>query len=467
MVRRLALAAVATLAGAAAARARPGQVVTVVQPPATPTLGPADALVTIDLYFVPGAEASNAAYRVVRDVALRHPARIRARFWPRVVGPRRLTPALALAAHRHGKFFAFMDALVAQVPPAGPAGTVALAVDLGIDRDAAARAATDPDIVAALAVADRRAFRSPSGEAIDVVLNGRPAAIGPGHLTPASFTAAQLEQAYQEALADARLAAAQGLTGPPLLRWGRLHAYCEVAADDDDEPATGDDAPPRFAWSLGALLDRGSTCPAPTVRAARLDDPPVLVDTSVPAPARLLATPLPTAALPALGTAAAAVPVAIACNPRGDACRAQLSALSALVPIYDGDVRLVWLPFIDLGFEAAAPDLDLAGAALCAAELGDGWPFASDPPGVRRDPPTAADLAREAHADPDDVAACVAASRDRVRTLVAAAERAGISAGPTVVIGGRAYVGGFIDAAAAALVVEAALAPGLLEQLAP
>ena len=150
MARRLALAALAALVAApSGAAARPGQVVAVEHVDATPTLGRADALVTIDLYFVPGAEPSHAAYRAVRDLAQRHPARVRARFWPRTMGARQGTPALALAAHRVGKFFAYMDALAASSPPLGPADSLALAVELGLDRDAAARAAREMSVAAA------------------------------------------------------------------------------------------------------------------------------------------------------------------------------------------------------------------------------------------------------------------------------------------------------------------------------
>lgn len=467
MAGRLALAALAALVAApSGAAARPGQVVAVEHVDATPTLGRADALVTIDLYFVPGAEPSHAAYRAVRDLAQRHPARVRARFWPRTMGARQGTPALALAAHRVGKFFAYMDALAASSPPLGPAGSLALAVELGLDRDAAARAARDPALVAALATAEHRAFRTPAMQAIEIVLNGQPVSLGPVRLNPGGFAANQLEQAYQVALAEARLAAAQGLTGGALRRWGRLHTYCaDLDADVDDDAPPIADRPPRYAWSLARLLDGGTTCAPPPNQPARVDDP--RFSDGDPPPARLLAAPLPPAGAASLGPVDAAVPIVVACNPRGDACRAQLSALAPLVDIYEGEVRLSWAPFIDLGFEAAADDVALAGAAQCAAALGDGWPFASDPPGVRREPPTLADFAREAHVDPADVAGCLAGSGDRVRTAVAAAERAGVVAGPTVVIGGRAYVGGFVDARAAALVVEATLAPGLLEQLAP
>ena len=239
--------------------------------------------------------------------------------------------------------------------------------------------------------------------------------------------------------------------------------------DDDDDPSAAARArelaaPPRYAWSLGRLLDQGTRCPAPPVRPARLDDPP-MNEPGVIESAQLLSAPLPVAGAPAIGPASAPVPVIVACNPRGEYCRSQLSALRPLVELYDGDVRLVWVPWIDLGFEAASGDVELAAAALCAGELGDGWPFTTDPAGVRREPPQIPDLARESHVDISAVATCAPGARDRALTMIAAAGRAGIGWGPTVVIAGRAYVGGFIDARAAAAAIEQALAPGLFEQL--
>ncbi|MBK9037398.1 MAG: hypothetical protein IPL61_40175 [Myxococcales bacterium] len=467
-MRRLAWATIAALGLTATSTAEPrlGAIVRVVQPDATPTLGPRDALVTVDLYFVPGADPSHSAYRAVRALADRHPGRVRARFYPRRVGPHQVTPAMALAAHRRGQFFAFLDALAARPTTPSAATTLALAVDLGLDRDVAITAARDPELDQILTTNDHRAFRSMARQAVEVAVNGQPLSLGQLRMNAGSMSVAQLEQAYQAALVEARLAAAQGLTGSALVRWGRLRGGCDDAgAADDDAPAPPPGfEPPTYAWSLGRVLDRGTDCAAPMPRPARLDDPPMTGDDDAPRP-RLLDAPLPIAGAPAVGPADAAVPIVVACNPRGENCRGQLSALRGLVDVYEGAVRLVWVPWIDLGFEASAADLELAAAALCAAELGDGWPFTSDPAGIHRAPPAVPELAREAKVDPQAVAACVAPTTERVRIMVAAAERAGVGWGPTVVIGGRAYVGGFIDGQAAAMVVEHALSPGLLEQL--
>jgi hypothetical protein len=51
--------------------------------------------------------------------------------------------------------------------------------------------------------------------------------------------------------------------------------------------------------------------------------------------------------------------------------------------------------------------------------------------------------------------------------LIARVRAAGVVAGPTVIIAGRLYRDGFVDAHAAAVAVEHALRPGLFEALAP
>ena len=56
---------------------------------------------------------------------------------------------------------------------------------------------------------------------------------------------------------------------------------------------------------------------------------------------------------------------------------------------------------------------------------------------------------------------------DEADRRVAAAIAAGVSHGPAIVIGGRIYLGGFTDSRAATPLVDAELAPGLLERMVP
>ena len=463
------VAIVAALATATAADPRRGGTISRLEHvDANPTLGPRDALVTMELYFVPGSDEGHAAYQAVIALAARHPRRLRVVFRPRQVGPRQSVAALALAAHRGGRFFALMDALSATVPAPSPAASLERAVALGLPRDRMIRADRDPMILRTLAHNEHRGFRAPTTELPELVVNGEPTSSSSSvRVNAGSTTAAILDGLYQVALADARLGAAQGIAPGAMPRWGHWNLWCTAPEappppprrDDDDDP------PPRFASSLQRLIDRGTRCAAPEFRPAKLDEVD-LFDRHLEAP-KLVAGPLPLAGAPALGPADAAIPVIVACNLAGPSCRAQLGLLRPLVEIYEGQVRLLWVPLGELEDEGRRPELRLALAAMCAASLGDGWPFASDPSGFQDALPTAVDLARVANADPAAVTACADGELGPVVTAIAAVEAAGVEWGPTVIVGGRTYTGGFVDARAAAAIIEAELAPGLFEQLAP
>lgn len=462
----VALAAAAVATPPAAAAPRSGTIARVEHRGANPTLGPRDALVTMELHFVPGSEEGHAAYRALVELAMRHPRRLRAVFRPRQVGSRQGVAALTLAAHRAGRFFALMDALAAQSPAPTPAASLERAVALGLDRDLMARADRDPVIQRTLAANDRRAFRALTTELPELIVNGVPTSSMPVRIHAGSTTAALLEGLYQGALADARLAAAQGIAPGRLPRWGQWQTWCADAAPPGrlrDAVADADDPAPRFGWSLHDLISRGTGCAAPEFRAARLDEVDGFeLPRAVPP---LVAGPLPLTGAPALGPADAAVPVIVACNLAGSGCRTQLGLLRPLVELYDGQVRLVWIPLGPLELESRVPEQRLALAAMCAASLGDGWPFASDPSGFQDGPPSIEALARQAGVEPAAVAACAEGDLAPVTTAIVGAQNAGVAWGPTVVIGGRLYAGGFVDARAAAAAIEVELAPGLLEQL--
>ncbi|MEZ4404066.1 MAG: hypothetical protein R3B06_28855 [Kofleriaceae bacterium] len=466
-VALLVVAALVAQAWPAAATPRAGAIARVVHPTAPPSLGPADALVRIELYFVPGIASSAVAYREVRALAARHPARLRVEFWPRRVGSTQREPAVALVAHRRGRFFAYLDRLT----EAGPVQRSAdLEPQLGIDPRLATAALADPDVQAALDDAERRAFRAGAASVLELVINGRPVSRGPVRMNANSFHPDQLEAAYQLAWRRARRAAVAGLTGRALAAFNRQRVYC----DDDDGPDPEADADPvgdaiDDQLGLGALFDGGTDCPTPQVRPARIDTTPVglddeLLDEAALSAAPLLGRPLPPPAAPMTGARTPAVDVVVVCGLGGPGCRAQLAIVHQLLAVYGAQVRLRWLPWLEPGAPGADAEAELAAVALCAAEHGDGWPF-SDPPGLRTPPLDAAGLVRASGADPELVAGCVAGAGARVRALVAAARAAGIQWGPTVVVAGRAYPGGFTDRRSAAIVVEHALAPGLLEQL--
>jgi 2-hydroxychromene-2-carboxylate isomerase len=459
MAARPGLCALVLALAVGVAAARPGQSIAVAHPPPQPTTGPSEAPVTIELYFVPGAEPSLAAYRLVRALAARHPRRVRAIYRPRAIGARAGVAAIALAAHRAGRFFALLDRLAAHSPPPSDAGALAIAAELGLSPTQLARAAVDPELAAQLATNEADAFRAPINDSLELIVNGVPLRTAPYRLTARGLTAEQLEQVYQVALARARRAAAAGLTPTALAARARRALFC-----GDDEPDGG--AAPD-AWTLGALVEAGTGCPEPRLPTGRGDEPREEFLAGQPT---LAVGPLPLAGAPSLGPTDAALTIAVACDLLGRGCRQQLATLRPLIRYYPGRVRLVWLPWVAdavVDTSYGREGLARAAAALCAADAGDGWPFADDPVMLQREPPEVAELTAEAGARPDAVAACQAVGELRVRGLIARVRAAGVVAGPTVIIAGRLYRDGFVDAHAAAVAVEHALRPGLFEALAP
>ncbi len=485
---RYAIAAVAWITLAAPGPA--GRAVRVEQRAAdeAPTLGPANAPVTVELFFTPGQPHMMDPYRQVVDLQRNHPTRVRAIFRP--LARNLNTPAIALAAHRRGKFFELMAALVAGPNTPSHAQTIELAVRLGISRAAAERAHLDQDIMATLEGNEHLASRLGKLSNPEILLNGRPLGVRGG--------ADRLEAEYQSAYEDARRAESQGLERDQVLRWGHQRIICgdgeEDDADDHKQPIVSrmvevevappdggpgqalfdlptvkqeDQPPPRFAWRFGRLLFRGTGCRGDLHMPAAVDgeDPaPALAD-----PAPLLAAPLPSAGLPTLGPSDAPVPIFVVCNLRGRFCQDQLQIARRVAEYHPGAVRVVWVPWVE-SHDGAERDLTLAQAALCAARDGDGWKFvnavtmAGAPMRSRLD---LAAISAAAGLDVDSIVTCAGGEPVQARAAVEAARASGIGVSPTVVIGGRAYVGGFGEDRRAMYRVAAELAPGLLEALVP
>src|SRR5436190_15801379 len=110
VLRRLLVLAIVTSATARADTLHPRpNVMRVEHRPAdrNPTLGPADAPVTAELFFTPGQIDSNRAYRHLVDLQQRHPRRLRVIF--RIVErtAQVVVPIAALEAYAQGKFAAF------------------------------------------------------------------------------------------------------------------------------------------------------------------------------------------------------------------------------------------------------------------------------------------------------------------------------------------------------------------------
>lgn len=470
----LAVVAAVAIAGPAKSPARLGAVVQVEHQTFedAPAVGPADALVTVELFFVPGLTDSHSAYRELLALQRRHPGQLRAVFRPMDRSAHVLVPALAVAAHARGKFFAFMDQLGR--PDVVPSSQIALelAAALGIDPGRVSRDAIDDTTMAALRANRYRYFRIEATSLPAMLFNGR--------LTMALYdrlvTATELDDEYRAALSAARYALDHGVPRRALATVRRRYAPCsELDADADAAPPQlGSDEisplldAPSVHWRLGPQTRRGTGCPPMTHIGGRLDerDPPTDVRSGY-----LLASGLPIADMPTIGPPDAPVMVHVLCNLRGSACAEQLGRARRLAEYFSGDARVVYSPWLDLTAESSAADLALAETVLCATR-GDGWAVirvaTSGLLAPSRKPSELAELAHLAGLDGEDFARCAQRpGAPRTRAALQAAREAGIGWGPTVVIGGRAYVGGFSDDRPMAEVIEAELAPGLLDELAP
>jgi hypothetical protein len=455
-----------------------------------PTIGPPDAPVTFELFFTPGAPPSHDAYRSLIELQRRHPTRLRAVFRP--LHRTHNIPDMLMAAHRRGRFFELMSLMTAPGPgPGAPsaAQTVELAVKLGLPRSAIERAHLDDAVDAALEANHHRAFRLGTTYNPELVINGVPM----GRRTADRATIGELEREYQAAYEEARRAESQGMEPGALVGWGNQREACgdndveEEPEDPRDSPdgnapetAGGGDLtaapePPRKAPSytarLGRLLLRGTGCKVAPHMPATLDEgASFTLPNADPAP--LLAAPLATTGLPAFGPSDAQVVIYAVCNLRGRFCLDQVDLARRVAEHYPGKVRVVWVPWVDLALESSDKDLVLAQAALCAARGGDadGWAFLRAVAGTNvpaRGRIDVAVIAATAELDVDRVVTCAGGEPADARAAVEGARAAGIGWGPTLVIGGRAYLGGFSDDRRAAQRVAAELAPGLLEALVP
>ena len=412
-----------------------------------PSLGPEDAPVTAELFFVPGNGESNRAYRKLIELQSRHPRRLRVVF--RVIWRQAqvVVPLAALEAYAQGKFDAFMEAILARRE-----GTVrrehlpAVAKAAGLDvvrLERALERAVDPEALPEpLRANERRRLRRAASnpQVPDVLFNGEQVSE-----QLSALDVDDLERFYTRAWDEAQELLADGVPVERLVDAAeRLHAHewaiTDYPAGQIDDPEPGWSAPE------GA--------------------PP------------LLGRPLELEGLPSEGSPDAPVTMVLACNLRYVSCRQQLELAAKIHDQYPEEVRLVWYPWYDTSVEGNEEAPRLHAAALCAEQQGEGWRWITE---------TSRTIARHRGEDSvtqliDSVAgvagidraaldACLgeegtnaAAVDARVRAAIAA----GIDHSPSIVLGGRVYVGGFnADWRAAAVLVDAELAPGLLERMVP
>jgi len=432
---RLSLALAAVALAAAPAAARPGQVIVVEHhdPTALPSRGPANAPVTIEVFFTPVRRGQT---KVIEQLQAKHPSQIRIVY--RVVsgnGSARI-PYIALEANVEGKFQELLEALDHERTMISDQRLIEIGRQIGLDPERVDAAAHHPPVVFERAIADndrRRRQRLPT----TVML---PATLINGEWQPqlTNLSTFDLERAYHDASKRAA----------DLIDRGADPAH--LADAFDAEPS-------------GKALDV-------PVQPGPIDDALGAVPTS---PA-LATPPLRLRGLPSYGSPDAPVAIVVACNPASSQCRAPLNAAVQAVDALPDLVRAVWAPNFDLAGEQAA-DLALVGdAALCAERVGAANDLDFDrpmSPGWRwlealRDPRVrlpserlVRDLADRLHVPHGAFEACRARMAGATVAWVEAARRSGVHTTPATIVGGRIY-GPLNDAGILQQLVASELAPG-------
>jgi hypothetical protein len=443
----VAVVLLAMLAGGAVAAPRPapGHAVRVEyrDPGSPPTRGPAHALVTIEVFFVPGPNLPTAMLRLVQQLYERHPARIRVVYRVLKSGSAQLVPSAALEAHAEGKFFELMDELARQRTALKKEELYELARKIGADAQRVAVAIQLDRYHDVLDANMRRFERLHAGGPPSLLFNARPVKTAIGQLSPSDLDR-EYEAAYDRAIDKIE----------------RGVAVADLPAAFDDEAMSGTQPAVTSTSMADDETDRFS-----------LEH-------------RLASPPLRLGGLPSFGRpgVATAVPLAVLCRPNDSMCGTLVRVVEAETRLHPDEVRVVWAPWFDVGRDDAA-DLTLLGdAALCAEAIGShqgeltpspGWVWVkevyaqlSKSTGKRVTADKLIDnVATKLDVDIRALSACRATMASTTLTWIAAARRSGVPrTGSAVAIGGRIYAG-LVDPQLIRQLVEAELAPGVLGSL--
>jgi hypothetical protein len=446
-------AVVCALSGATAAAGplpapsaeRPGQAdrIEYRDPAAAPSRGPAHALVTIELFLVPGPNLPTGLLALLQQLQDRHPTRIRLVYRILKSGSAVLVPSAALEAQAEGKFFELMTELTKQRTVLKKEDLSELTRRIGVDPQRATQAYKLERYLDALDANQRRFERLHAGTTPSVLFNAKPASVA-----LSTVSAGDLERDYQAAYDRA------------IDKVDRGFAADQLGDAFDDE----------------AMLGTQPIVPAAALR----DD-----DTERgPREHPLASPPLRLAGLPSFGQPGvdAAVPIAVLCRPNDASCGNLLRVVEPEMRLYPDDVRIVWAPWFDVGRDDTAELTLLGDAALCAEAIGSnggelttspGWAWVKEmyaQSGRSHGKKLPADKLIDAVAlrlelDGRALSACRARIAGATLEWIAAARRAGVSHGSAaVVIGGRIY-DGLTDQTLIHELVEAELAPGILGSL--
>ncbi|MEO7732999.1 MAG: hypothetical protein ABIY55_18700, partial [Kofleriaceae bacterium] len=412
-------------------------------PATAPSRGPSNALVTIEVFFVPGPNMPSNALRLLGQLQDRHPTRVRLVYRILKSGSALLVPSAALEAYTEGKFFELMDELNKQRAALKKDDLLELARKVGVDPQRVALATQFEHYRDVLEANQRRFERLHAGNTPSVMFNS----LAP-KLSLAAVTPADLDREYDAAY------------GRAIDKLDRGFAADQLAAAFDDEAIHT--AQP-LVMSAGSPDDDTDRSP---------------IDHALASP------PLPLDGLPSFGKpgVAAAVPIIVLCRPNDGACSNLLRVVEPEMRLYPDEVRVVWAPWFDVTRDDAA-DLTLLGdAALCAEAIGSnqgelttspGWVWVREmyaqstrSHGKRLVADRLIDaVAAKLDVDGRALSACRARMASSTLTWIAAARHAGVPRSNTaVVIGGRIY-DGLTDQTLIQELVEAELAPGVLGSL--
>lgn len=451
MIRRALLAAIAAAGAsgapgaAAAGPGTPGHIERVEHrdPVSAPSRGPAGALVTIEVFFVPGPNMPTGALHLLQQLQDRHPARVRLIYRILKSGSALLVPSAALEAGAEGKFFELMDELGTQRGVLKKEDLLELARKVGVDPQRVALATQFEHYRDVLEANQRRFERLHGGATPSALFNARPTRVALGANTTAGDLDREYEAAYDRALD----------------KLDRGFAPGELSAAFDDDAIRGTQ---------------------PVVMSGGADDDPA----ERPSLDHPLATPpLRLDGLPSFGKpgVAAAVPIFVLCRPSDPECAKMLRVVEPAVRLYPDDVRVVWAPWFDVGRDDAAEQTLLGDAALCAEAIGSNQGELTTSPGwvwvkemyaqvarsrARR---VAAgqlidEVAAKLDVDGRALSACRARRAGSALSWIAGARRSGVRGSAAIVIGGRIY-SGLNDQTLIQQLVEAELAPGVLGSL--
>lgn len=406
-----------------------------------PTLGPRDAPVQIELFFLPGASNARVPYQLISELWRNHPTRIRVIFRVLSRQGQVLLPAAALEAAAQGKFFEFMAAVHSRLRGPQREQILALAESVGVDEDRLVTAWNDLRHNDALENSERRRMRMRARQVPDVLFSGKLASRPVTVLGPSD-----MEAAYREALGRALDALDRGVEP------AALAGYLDAAALAER---------PRPLLSLGPSDERTEEDDGRGEPSMALLSPPIDL------------RGLPSRWTPPSNTArdeARGVPILLACNPLSAQCYRHLNMVKAAAEVFEDRARVVWAPIFSLRSPDAATVARVADAILCANQLGVGW-SALDTATLQANRRHGRildanrlidDLIAEADLDGAALATCLAINAGAAVRRTLQLRRSGMTVSPTVVVGGRMYPGSVSDASSLQWLIEEELVQGWL-----